>query len=104
MSSYEIEHRLKAESEASPEAEFCAECKNECTGTWEDVGIGSFEFWGSRGHDSRWAYMSDCCEAEVIKAGQLYEGPEWDEGDEADRLYDQMKDDELMRKLEEEGL
>lgn len=99
MTLLEIDEHLKQESEAAPDLEFCAECKNNCIGIWEDVGIGGYEYWGQKGVDVRWAYMSNCCEAEVIKNGQLYEGPEWDEGNQADYLYEQERDRQLAKQF-----
>ena len=101
-SSNDIEARLRAESESYPDVEFCAECREECQGNWVDFGIGSYEFWGQKCHDSRWGYASTCCEAEVIKNGRLYEGPEPDEGDQADYLHEQEKDRQLMEQLYDE--
>lgn len=102
----DICERLKAESEADPDTEFCVECRDECHGSWEDFGAGWMDYGSTRVKEERWAYVSTCCEAEVIKAGRLYDGPtdEEQEADRADHLYDQMRDDEMMRKLEEEGL
>lgn len=92
-------------SHQQPDLKFCSGCHEECSGKWEDIGIGVYEFWGQKGSDVQMTYMSTCCEAEVIKNGRFYEGPTDEdlEADRGDMLYDQWKDDQLMRKLEEEG-
>ena len=46
---------------------YCGECKKECEGDWIDVGIGSYEFWGARGCDTRMVYVSKCCEGDVFE-------------------------------------
>lgn len=38
----------------------CKECGKECTGHYEEVGIGEYEFWGQRGKDNRRGVFSDC--------------------------------------------
>jgi hypothetical protein len=102
---FEIDEHLRLESEDNVDLEFCTECKNECSGKWEDFGAGWMDYGSARVKEERWAYVSTCCEAEVVKNGSLYEGPtpEEEEADRGDWLYEQWKDDQLMRKLEEEG-
>jgi hypothetical protein len=43
----------------------CSLCGLSCTGKWYDEGIGPYEFWGMKGTDRRWEFLSDCCEAEI---------------------------------------
>lgn len=40
---------------------YCACCGRETTIILEDVGIGSFEFWGRKGNDSVLVPVSKCC-------------------------------------------
>ena len=90
---------MKLSSSQQPELEFCGECFEVCEGTIEDVGIGAYEFHGQRDTDVRYGYFSVCCEGEVYKAGQLYDGPEEDDG-LGDYLYEQKKDRELNEQFE----
>jgi len=52
---------------------YCAECGKPCQGEFADFGIGSYEFWGFKGNDSRRVFVSECCEAEVYLNGEYYE-------------------------------
>jgi hypothetical protein len=45
----------------------CSECGEKCFGHWVDEGIGPFEFWGYKGVDNQWFFVSDCCDAEIIE-------------------------------------
>ncbi len=50
------------------EVEFtCEECGEECTPTVEDQGIGDYEFWGAKCHDSYLALVSDCLTITVLR-------------------------------------
>lgn len=40
----------------------CDCCLQECNIKEIDIGIGQYEFWGSRGNDVRMLEVSDCCE------------------------------------------
>lgn len=42
----------------------CKECGETCDLTKVDEGIGSYEYWGARGFDSRIEIVSWCCHAE----------------------------------------
>lgn len=44
---------------------FCTACGCTCHPIKGDNGIGSYEFWGARGFDSRVSWDSDCCDAPV---------------------------------------
>jgi len=71
---------------------YCGECKKECEGDWIDVGIGSYEYWGAKGNDVRWVYVSKCCEGDVFKDKKCtipYEGP-----DEPDEWEDDYPEDD----------
>ena len=46
---------------------YCGECKEECEGEWVDFGIGGYEYWGFRGNDVQWAFVSKCCEGDVYQ-------------------------------------
>lgn len=45
---------------------YCAACGKECVAGIIDEGIGSYEFWGSKGVDIQLSEVSDCCEAKVL--------------------------------------
>jgi hypothetical protein len=42
----------------------CRECNRECRVVTVDFGIGSYEYWGATGYDSRLEQVSNCCEAD----------------------------------------
>jgi len=44
---------------------FCHECRDIVDILVEDVGIGSYEFWGARGYDSRMIAVCSECGADV---------------------------------------
>jgi hypothetical protein len=44
----------------------CTECGQKCNVIIVDFGIGSYEYWGSRGVDSQIEVVSDCCEAPAV--------------------------------------
>ena len=43
----------------------CQACLDPCTPVRVDTGIGSYEYWGQRGIDSKFETLSDCCHAYV---------------------------------------
>ncbi len=45
--------------------QYCDKCGRECDAIERDVGIGHYEFWGTKGHDQRIIVVSSCCQAEV---------------------------------------
>ncbi len=44
---------------------YCTACGDACTAVTEDHGIGSYEYWGATGYDSRIETLSNCCDAEI---------------------------------------
>lgn len=61
---------------------FCSDCGKPANGTWVDFGIGSYEFHGQKGVDIREAYVSACCEADLVdENGKEIEPPEEQEDD-----------------------
>lgn len=54
----------------------CKECNKECRVITVDFGIGSYEYWGAPGYDSRPADVTDCCEADWEDTGTP-EPPSW---------------------------
>jgi hypothetical protein len=65
---YGFPHRLgggacQAEYKGQP---ICSGCGNACDAITIDVGIGSYEYWGSTGVDVRLVEVSRCCEAELL--------------------------------------
>lgn len=44
----------------------CPHCHTEDVNVYkEDAGIGSYEFWGQKCHDTRWVYCCETCDEEV---------------------------------------
>lgn len=73
----------------------CTECGEECRGRVVDQGIGSYEFWGQRGVDSRKVFVSSCCEAEMTTDdGEEVEYEDPREA-QADRIMEERRDREL---------
>ncbi len=73
---------------------FCKNCNEECEGIWVDFGSGKGEFWGAPYNDVQEAYVSDCCEDDIIsESGRPAKG-EYHEDDHGygDWLYEQWKD------------
>lgn len=64
----------------------CPHCEKEVIPIEEDVGIGSYEFWGQKCHDTRMAYYCPECEEPLEDYA-----PEWDDG--ADAAYEQRQED-----------
>lgn len=91
---------------------YCNECKQECKGKWVDFGIGSYEFWGARGIDTRMAFVSECCEADVFEDEEckvpfnpdydLYPDDDepWYKEDESDERVEDMN--EYFEEMEKE--
>jgi len=52
----------------------CGECGRECRPVKVEDGIGRYEYWGYRGIDRRYSYVSHCCEAEIFDEA----GDPWD--------------------------
>lgn len=46
---------------------FCSACHEECTAISVDMGIGAYEFWGSREVHVDIQAVSPCCEAEMLE-------------------------------------
>lgn len=44
----------------------CEECGQPCRGTWADFGIGPYEYWGAKGVDTDYQFVSECCEAPIL--------------------------------------
>lgn len=45
----------------------CARCGKPCDVLLVDVGIGPYEYWGSRGIDKQIIEVSGCCEATLLE-------------------------------------
>lgn len=43
----------------------CSECLQECDVRNVDIGIGSYEYWGSKSIDVHYVPLSTCCEADA---------------------------------------
>lgn len=56
---------MKHNPEESPEG-YCESCGLPCIGVEHDEGIGAYEYFGSRGFDHRYVFLSDCCEAGIL--------------------------------------
>ena len=49
-----------------PDSGWCESCNEPCEGTWQDEGIGAFEYWGSKGYDCQWVAVSSCCGSGIL--------------------------------------
>jgi hypothetical protein len=63
---------------------YCGFCHNPCEISWEDVGIGPYEFWGAPGCDVQWEPCSHCCSDTLYIDADLK--TEWDARDYAPDL------------------
>jgi hypothetical protein len=45
----------------------CRACGEECSVSWQDTGIGAYEYWGAKGVDVRMELLSECCGSEVTE-------------------------------------
>lgn len=75
----------KSENDCDCEAPFCKECGKPCKVSWEDFGIGGYEFWGFCGTHTDIRPVSDCCECDLFEDAELTkpyhaekEEPEWE--------------------------
>ena len=57
---------MKRDPEEAPEG-YCDNCGLPCFGVEHDEGIGTYEYWGCKGVDHRYVFLSDCCEAEILE-------------------------------------
>ena len=60
----------------------CMDCGEECDFYMEDMGIGSYEYWGAKGVDVHWVEVSCCCDAEVDNPTYEPDQPDPYENDE----------------------
>ena len=44
----------------------CTECGQPCNIILLDIGIGAYEYWGSKEYDIQIEAVSDCCEAPAV--------------------------------------
>ena len=51
----------------------CAECLKPCRDVERDFGIGSYEYFGAVGFDSRMVTVSHCCDGELLDPDQYLE-------------------------------
>lgn len=54
------------DDDSSPTEGWCAHCNKECIGVAVDNGIGSYEYWGSKGVHHQIDIESNCCNAQVL--------------------------------------
>ena len=73
---------------------YCSCCGQECEVKVVDNGIGSYEFWGAKGYDSRPEAVSECCEADVFADEDCHIPLDLTdfEDDRGDYEYDRRKD------------
>jgi hypothetical protein len=62
----------------------CEDCGKMVRGTWADFGIGAYEYWGYKGVDTNFQFVSECCEAPILDETGAYvehdpygEDPRW---------------------------
>lgn len=80
----------------------CAECKKPCVPRVVDLGIGPYEYWGSKCVDRRPALVSDCCEAEVLdENGWVISAADYEDGIK-DAEADDRNDERWLRENEKE--
>ncbi len=70
--------RMCPEEDGLTPSPWCTECEEPCESSWQDEGIGRYEFWGFVGNHVDWRELSECCGAEVTEV------PYEDEEDEID--------------------
>lgn len=58
----------------------CPNCHEDVEGVWEDVGIGSYEYWGAKGFDSRMSFLCESC-GEELETEQSYQDHISDQGE-----------------------
>ena len=52
---------------------YCSECRRPCREVERNFGIGSYEFWGQKGSQDNWQWVSECCDGDVLTEEQLEE-------------------------------
>ena len=57
---------MRRDPEEAPEG-YCDNCGLPCFGVEHDEGIGAYEYFGAKGVDHRYVFLSDCCEAEILE-------------------------------------
>lgn len=68
-SAYPFPHRPGSGPCRGPSRYRCFNCGEACESKLVNIGIGYYEYWGSRSFDRRVAEVSDCCEADLIDKG-----------------------------------
>lgn len=51
----------------------CLTCKNPSKLVQRDFGIGVYECWGATGEDSRFMWVSQCCDGDCVENLEEYE-------------------------------
>lgn len=75
---------------------YCENCEDDVDIYEEDCGIGSYEFWGQKGTDTRMGYFCTVCNEEI-------DGWEPDDpGAEADDAYERRRDERLEEAWDKE--
>lgn len=58
----DIDPRDYDDGEEIHEDVWCADCCEQTNTTWQDFGIGPYEYWGSKGVDVQLVEVTECCE------------------------------------------
>ena len=58
--------KRKPQHPGDPETGICSDCGQPAPGTWINIGIGPYEYWGSRETHTDWRWASKCCGAELL--------------------------------------
>lgn len=70
--SYPFPHRAgSGKCRADENGPFCGSCGEPCRPIDVDFGIGSYEYWGSKGVDINVQTVSDCCESSIFSDAAL---------------------------------
>lgn len=52
---------------------YCSECRQLCHDVERDFGVGTYEYWGATGVDSRVARVSECCDGDLLTPEEFEE-------------------------------
>jgi hypothetical protein len=64
---YDFPHRPAGGACPADSPFLCSDCHEPCEAKIVDLGIGRFEYWGSKEVDSQPTTVSTCCGAQVVK-------------------------------------
>lgn len=68
MSRYDDPHFEIPDPTGADVTGWCSDCHEACHGTQINIGIGPYEFQGSKGFDRRMVIASHCCHAGILES------------------------------------